>query len=136
MRQEICPLICLRQRNNSISLPELGALVDRSGRPYGEAMKIYLILLFCVLFCSCKINPRAQLYERICGMVHTTNGYTVEWSNIKDKILANKDTLFLVNGCDFEILVRKTSSSQHPTDTLQIFPMISPPPPVSKGSWR
>jgi hypothetical protein len=80
-------------------------------------MKKFLVMfLFAFIFCSNDVQSMKErkayaLLERITRQIRTSGGtYTPEWLNIKDRILENKDTLFLVTSSDFQILVRKTVS--------------------------
>jgi hypothetical protein len=60
-----------------------------------------------------KIEQAKNLYTRICSLIKDSNGnFSDEWKNIQNNILLDKDTLFLVNNSDFEIIVRKNIQKQ------------------------
>jgi uncharacterized protein YeeX (DUF496 family) len=45
-----------------------------------------------------------DLFGRIQAMVYS-NGFTPEWNNIEKRILANQDTLFLIENSEFKISI-------------------------------
>jgi hypothetical protein len=100
-------------------------------------MKLILPLII-AFFCFCGNTPEDvksqkanNLYDRICSMVYlsSNSGYTTEWENIKNNILENKDTLFMMNGNDFQILVKRTPYTEIDTTKKQV-------KTESGGSWR
>jgi hypothetical protein len=82
---------------------------------------IFIPFLLLAYFCNCgndsdlqsKKEKKAEaLYDRICSVVYSASAvsYTPEWKNIENKILEDKDTVFMVNSADFQILVKKSVS--------------------------
>jgi hypothetical protein len=81
--------------------------------------KISIFILFLLYICNCGSDPQSKkekraeaLYNRICSVVYSTSTetYTPEWRNIENRILEDKDTVFMVNSADFQILVKKSVS--------------------------
>ena len=98
-------------------------------------------LVFSILL-SCDTEPTKDakaeaLYDRICAVIHSSDSYTEEWKNIKNRIMEDKDTVFMVNSADFQILVRKTISLKDIiTDTAKVAPVSDPARPAPDSSKK
>jgi hypothetical protein len=104
------------------------------------SMKL-LILIVLFLFLSCGSNPESQkeqravqLYNRICSIVHGSGDFTTEWKTIVQRVFDGRDTVFLTNNGDFQILV--TVRHAIITDTVPLVKPETQAQDSSKNAWK
>ena len=97
------------------------------------------MFLIPIFYCSkeqiAKEINAESLYNRICSIVrNSASDYTPEWKEIKNKILAGKDTVFMMENPDFKISV--IVRSQFISDTGKSAEVTPKGKDPNKGSWR
>jgi hypothetical protein len=107
-------------------------------------MKNLLILIIPFLILSCgsdnetmKEKRAVALYDRISEMVHGSGSsadFTTEWKAICQKIFDGKDTVFMMNNGDFQILI--TTRHDIISDTTPIAKTPATVQDSSKNTWK
>jgi hypothetical protein len=95
------------------------------------------------LFLSCgsdtenlKEQRAVQLYNRICSIVHGSNSneFTTEWKAISQKVFDGRDTVFMTNNGDFQILVTVRHAIM--ADTIPIAKPETQAHDNSNNAWK
>jgi len=118
MLQRTCLLTCQLETDqvslNNCSNKGLSEILIGLLESLLEMKKLFILLLLSSLV-GCgeeteKDQKASALYDRICGAITTANtSFTAEWEAMKNKIIEDKDTIFLITSTDFQILIRKTT---------------------------
>ena len=153
MLQRTCLLTCQLETDqvslNNCSNKGLSEILIGLLESLLEMKKLFILLLLSSLV-GCgeeteKDQKASALYDRICGAIRssttyhrpgficTNTSFTAEWEAMKNKIIEDKDTIFLITSTDFQILIRKTT----PLGAIVIDTTKTATSDSSKnGSWK
>lgn len=65
-----------------------------------------------------------DLYERIKATIYWDQGFTKEFQAIEQKIMDGKDTLFMLYGDDYQILITRKKPSS-PVETVRVVDTVT-----------